>query len=123
MQTVMAYRFVLSLALSAVVGTVVCFGASVVLGEPRPIPRTFAAWGPILYLVLAGNLGAYMLYAWLVPRWPVTNVATVALIIPVIAVALGAAVRDESLHPSSYAGAVIVLLGVAVSLRAGRARA
>ncbi len=57
-------------------------------GEQR-VPTSFASWWPIRYLVLAGNLGAYVLYAWLLARWKATNVTMVALVIPVIAVILG----------------------------------
>ena len=38
------------------------------------------------------GVGAYVLYAWLVSQWKVTRVAVAALIIPVIAVLVGALV-------------------------------
>jgi len=106
-------------AIGALVGAVVCLAASFLLKESHTLPRSFAGWGPILYLAVVGNLGAFVLYAWLINRWRVTSVATVSLIVPVIAVTLGAIVRAEAPHPSSYAGAVLVLAGVTISLRAG----
>ena len=56
-------------AIGCALGFLTCLLVSVVFGEPRTLPRTWAAWGPILYLVLAGNLGAYVLYTWLLSRW------------------------------------------------------
>ncbi len=73
-------------------------------------------WWPILYLVLAGNLIAYVLYAWLITQWAATTVATSALITPVLAVALGAIVRGEAPAPLTYVGGAMVLAGVAATL-------
>lgn len=110
--------------LGSAIGALVCFTASTAAGEPHAMPRTFAAWGPILYLAVAGNLGAYVLWAWLVSQWKVTSVSVGALIIPVIATIAGALVRAEAPAPLTYVGAALVLGGVAVALFApsGEAR-
>jgi len=107
-------------AIGAAIGACVCLLASYVLGEPRALPRSAAAWAPILYLTMAGSMGAFVLYAWLVSQWRVTRVSVGALIIPVIAVLVGALVRGESPAPGTYIGAALVLLGVSVSLFGGR---
>ena len=109
-------------AIGAAIGTCVCFVASLLLGEPHVIPRTGAAWWPIVYLAIAGNLGAYVLYAWLMSQWNVTTLSVGALIIPVLAVIAGALVRREAPAPETYAGALLVLLGVAMSLFGGRGK-
>ena len=49
--------------IGAAIGACVCLVAALLHGESPMLPRTFAAWGPILYLAVAGNLGAYVLYA------------------------------------------------------------
>ena len=108
-------------AVGAALGAVVCFTVSRLAGEVQELPRTFAAWWPILYLTLAGSLGAYLLYSWLVTQWTLTTVATGALVIPVIAVILGAVVKGESLTPAAYLGALIVLSSVAETLWLSRA--
>jgi drug/metabolite transporter (DMT)-like permease len=107
-------------AIGAAIGVFVCFTASIILGESHELPRSMAAWGPILYLTIAGNLGAYILYTWLLSQWKVTTVSVGALIIPVLAVTAGAIVRRESPAPGAYLGAALVLLGVSVSLFGGR---
>ena len=101
-------------------GAVICALASIALGEPRALPRGVAGWAPIGALVLAGNLGAYALYGWLMTKWKVTSVNVVALVIPVIAVVLGALVRAEAPPSATYAGSVLVLAGVALTLFGGR---
>lgn len=100
----------------AAVGLAVCFLASVALGEAHAWPHGAAGWGPILYLVLAGNMGAYALYGWLVTQWRVTTVSAVSLVIPVVAVILGALIRSEAPPAATYAGAALVLAGVAITL-------
>jgi drug/metabolite transporter (DMT)-like permease len=107
-------------AVGALAGLVICSAASLALAESRALPAGVAGWGPILYLVVAGNLGAYALYGWLIAKWNVVNVNVIALIIPIIAVALGAWIRSESLPPATYAGAAVVLAGVALTLFTGR---
>ena len=104
------------------VGTGVCALGSLLLGETWSAPRTWAQWGPILYLVLLGNLGAFVLFTWLITQWKVTRLMTSSLIVPVIAVILGALVRNEAPAPATYGGAAVVLVAVAVSMGVFRNR-
>ncbi|HEV8129293.1 MAG TPA: EamA family transporter [Candidatus Eisenbacteria bacterium] len=106
--------------IGAAVGAVVCLIASFGFGERHDLPHGLPGWGPILYLVVAGNLGAYALYGWLVTKWKITTVNAITLIIPVIAVILGALIRGEAPPPATYAGAGLVLAGVAITLFAKR---
>lgn len=106
--------------IGSAVGLAICLPASLALGESWALPRGMAGWGPILYLVLAGNLGAYALYVWLLSKWKVTTVNSISLIIPVIAVLLGALVRSEPITAGTVGGAALVLSGVAITLFAKR---
>ncbi len=107
-------------AIACAVGATVAGVASLLLGEPHVLPRTFAGWWPVVYLAVLGNLGAFVLYVWLVGQWKVTRVHTSSLITPIIAVALGAVVRRESLAPMAYVGALLVLSGVGWTIVAER---
>jgi drug/metabolite transporter (DMT)-like permease len=104
-------------AVGAAVGAVVCAAASLLIGEDHALPTTLAAWWPIVYLTLAGSLGAYVLYTWLVQHWPVTNASMIGVVVPVIAVILGAVARQEQRSPESYVGAAVVLVAVIIALR------
>lgn len=104
-------------AVGAAVGVVVCVAASVIIGEDHALPTSVAGWWPIVYLTIAGSLGAYVLYTWLVQHWPVTNASMVGVVVPVIAVILGAVAKQEQRSPESYVGAVVVLIAVIVALR------
>ncbi len=104
-------------AAGAMVGFVMCLVVSLALGESHRLPVTAAGWGPILYLTLAGSIGAFVLFAWLVSHWPVTRVSFIGVVTPVVALALGAVVRHERLTPASLAGSALVLGGVVLGLR------
>ncbi len=106
-------------AVGAAAGAIICLAASVVLGEDHAIPSTVAAWWPVIYLTLAGSLGAYVLFTWLVGHWSVTNASYVGVVVPVIAVGLGALVLHETRAPETYLGAAIVIGAVVVALRGG----
>ncbi|HET7700768.1 MAG TPA: EamA family transporter [Candidatus Limnocylindria bacterium] len=108
-------------AVGCAVGAVFCLGASMVLGEDRAIPTAFDAWWPIVYLTLAGSLGAYVIFTWLIGHWPVTNASYIGVVVPVIAVILGAVFLQETRSAETYLGAVIVVGAVIAALRGGGA--
>jgi len=104
-------------AVGAAVGAAVCLTVSTALGEAHTFPGTLGGWLPLLYLVVAGSLGAFVLFSWLIARWPVTNASLIGVIVPIIAVALGAIVKAEAPAPLTYAGAAIVIAAVLVAIR------
>ncbi len=108
-------------ALGSAVGTPVCLLGAIVLGEPLALPTTLEAWGPILYLTALGSLGAYVLMAWLLTRWTATSTSFIGVVIPVIALGLGAIIRDERPAALAFVGAAIVIASVVTSLRRGTA--
>jgi drug/metabolite transporter (DMT)-like permease len=105
-------------AVGVLVALPICLLASLATGETPRIPTTFHEIFPIVYLTLAGSLGAFVLFAWLIQHWRATTVAFLGVLVPVIAVILGAVVRKESLAPGSLVGALVVIIGVIAALRA-----
>jgi drug/metabolite transporter (DMT)-like permease len=104
-------------AIGSAIGAPICFGAALLLRETIALPRTAEGWGPILYLTVAGSLGAYVLFSWLLTKWSVTNASLIGVVIPVIALALGAIIRDERPAALSFVGAGLVIVSVIASLR------
>ena len=76
--------------------------------------RSIGGW---VYLVTFGSLVGYTAYVWLLDNAPLGRVATYAYVNPVVAIALGAIVLHESLTWTIGAGAVLVLVCVAVVVR------
>jgi drug/metabolite transporter (DMT)-like permease len=110
-------------AVGAATGCLMALAWSFLAREPHALPSTSAAWIPILYLTLAGSVGAFVLWSWLVGQWPVTRTSHIAVVAPIVAVILGAAVRREQLAPVSLAGSLLVWVGVVVGMRPDRVRA
>ena len=107
-------------AVGAAVGFVVCLPVSLLAGERIGLPATAAGWIPVAYLTLAGSIGAYVLMAWLIQRWPATRVSFITLMIPIVAIALGALVRGEELTPLTLVGSAVVLAGVVLGVQGDR---
>jgi drug/metabolite transporter (DMT)-like permease len=107
-------------AVGTLVGLAVCLPASFLLGERHPLPVTAAALGPVIYLTLAGSVGAFVLYAWLVNHWPVTRISFISVIVPVVALLLGILVRGERLTAGSGLGSLLVFAGLGLALAGDR---
>jgi drug/metabolite transporter (DMT)-like permease len=105
-------------AVGCAVGAVIAGALSFALGEAHAVPATLAAAWPLAYLTVGGSLGAYVIMSWLVHYWSVTRTAYVTVIVPVIALALGAIVRHEPLSITNLGGAALVLAGLLLGMRA-----
>ncbi len=83
---------------------------------------TTSSWLAIAYLVAFGSLVAYSAYVWLLGNAPISLVATYAYVNPVVAVAIGVLLFHEELTAGMWAGAAVVLVGVALSVSAERSK-
>jgi drug/metabolite transporter (DMT)-like permease len=68
----------------------------------------------LLYLSLVGSVAAFLLFYWLMNRVAVTNLLTISLITPPLAVAIGWFAAGETLSRWAILGAVFVLAGIAL---------
>lgn len=109
-------------AIEMLVGGIVLLpvGVALALADGESLdPATYSARSMLgfVYLVLFGSLVGYTAYVWLLANAPLGTVATYAYVNPIVAIALGALVLDESLTWAIVAGAAIVLASVAVVIR------
>jgi drug/metabolite transporter (DMT)-like permease len=104
---------------SLAAGQLLC--ASLILLMAAPLvdahvgPITPAVVGAVLGLGALGTGIAFVLFYGVIERAGATTASTVTYLIPVFSTALGILVLGEQLHWNEPVGAVIVLLGVAVS--------
>ena len=117
---------------SATIGTVLnftcgqmLFGAafqllmSIVTGEWSRFDPAAISWQGVVaiaYLVVFGSIIGLNCYLWLLTRVPAPKVATYALVNPVVALFLGAAVLGETVTPLAIVAALLVLVGVALTV-------
>jgi len=71
----------------------------------------------LVYLIVFGSLLGYSAYVWLLANAPIAKVSTYAYVNPVVAIALGVIVLDESVTVRIVAGALLILIAVAIVLR------
>src|SRR6185295_3516648 len=92
---------------------------SLVTGEWSRFDPSAISWQgvvAVLYLVVFGSIIGLNCYLWLLTRVPALKVAMYALVNPVVALFLGAAVLGETVTPLAIVAAVLVLLGVALTV-------
>ncbi len=83
-----------------------------VTNEPLPTP-TRDAWLAFIYLVSFGSILTYTSYVIILQILPTKLVMTYSYVNPVLAVVLGWWILDEPVTAWTFAGAALVLLGVA----------
>jgi len=107
-------------AIAAAAGAPFCLAGSFLLHETRQMPTHLAQILPIIYLALAGSVGAFVIFSWLVRRVPVSTAAFVGVVVPVIAVTLGTLVRHERFAREHVFGSMLVLAGLFVAIVSDR---
>lgn len=91
-------------------------------GSPLEFRWTLKAVASLLYVALAGSVGAFWLNYWLLGRMEATKVMAMSLVIPLFAVVLGALMLGERLTMRTLAGGAAILLSVALVLARRSAR-
>ncbi|MCE8005832.1 DMT family transporter [Aestuariivita sp.] len=71
-------------------------------------------WAAIGYYAILGTAGAYLLYYRVLAMAGSGNLMLVTLLIPPVAILLGAAFLGEALHPSAFLGFGILALGLVI---------
>ncbi len=104
-------------AVGCAIGAAISAAASFAMREPHVLPATTATLAPLLYLTIAGSMGAFVLMSWLVNHWTVTRVSYISVVVPVIALALGSLLRHEPVTQRNLAGAALVLVGLLIGMR------
>jgi drug/metabolite transporter (DMT)-like permease len=94
-------------------GAVVLLVVAEVAGERLALPADGETQLALAYLV-AATVGLFLLVLFVVQRWTASATSYVFVLMPVIAVALGALVADEAIAATTIIGGAIVCAGVYV---------
>jgi len=88
--------------------------APIALVVERRLPVVFDARSvaALLYLAVFGSALTFTVYYWLLARVSATRASLISYLIPIVAVALGAALFAEPLRPRLLLGSALVLAGV-----------
>jgi drug/metabolite transporter (DMT)-like permease len=88
--------------------------AGLPLERPLLSGASLQAWLALFYLAAFGSCITFVLFYELLKQMAAVQLSSLAFITPVVAVFVGWLVLDEVLGPAALAGAVVVLVGVAL---------
>lgn len=78
------------------------------------VPQNPITWAAILYYALIATAFAYMLYFRVLGMAGSSNLMLCTLMVPPVAITLGAWIRAETLDPNAYAGFAALALGLVI---------
>ena len=111
---------ILSTGVQMVLGGAVGVAAGLLRGEGSDVdPSAFSTDSllALAYLITFGSWLAFTCYVWLLQNAPISKVATYAYVNPVVAIALGALILDETITPITLIGALIIVGSVMIVVR------
>lgn len=88
--------------------------ASLVVGEEWTVPGTAQTWVVLLWLVVAGSIGLFALFLYVIARWTASATVYALTLMPIVAVTAGVLFADERLTLALVAGGVLVMAAVYV---------
>lgn len=103
-------------AIAMLVGAAVLAAVSAALGERWILPREAPTWVAIGYLVIVGTVIVYSLGLFVLTRWTASSASYLHILLPLVAVPLGATLRNERVSPFFLVGAAVVMVGVYVGV-------
>lgn len=108
-------------AVGMLVGGAVLLLLSIVVGERRAPPSTPETWAAVAYLSVIGSIGLFGLFLAMLRRWTASASSYALVAMPLVAIALGALIRRETITPIFIVGGVLVAIGVYVGALSGSA--
>jgi drug/metabolite transporter (DMT)-like permease len=93
-------------------------GFSRLVGEPWDLPREPRTIASVVHLVLLGSIAMFGLFLYVIKRWSVSAVSYQFVLTPLVAIALAWLMLGQGVTWRFAVGALIVLGGVVVALRA-----
>ncbi len=108
--------------LAMAAGAAMLLALSFLLGETHNLPTRPETWVAVVYMVLVGSIVVFMLFLYIVPRWPISRVSYQFVLLPFITVLASAWLTGEAITLPLVLGGGLVLVGVwvgAISRGAG----
>jgi drug/metabolite transporter (DMT)-like permease len=95
-------------------GAAMMLPLALIVDQPwKIVPPPLSAWASVLALALVCSAFAYVLYFKLIDRAGATNALLVTLLVPPVAILLGALFLGELLHFREFVGLGLIALGLA----------
>ena len=99
-------------ALAMAVGAGILFAASLIAQEVPVLPTLPATWTALVYLILFGSVGTFVLALYVLTRWTASATSYSLVLMPIVTILFAAWLTDETLTASLLIGGLFVLAGV-----------
>lgn len=96
------------------VGSALLLVLSRIAGESWSLPVRTVTVTALVYLILLGSVGLFVLYLFILKRWTASRTAYAFVLFPVVASLLGLWLEGDPITPALALGGIIVLGGVYV---------
>jgi drug/metabolite transporter (DMT)-like permease len=101
-------------AVGMIAGALLLWVVSAVASEPWTVPNLAQTWAALGWLVIAGSVGLFYLFVFVIGHWKASATAYALTLMPVVAVTLGAVLAGELITPEVVVGAALVVVAVYV---------
>jgi drug/metabolite transporter (DMT)-like permease len=101
-------------ALAMGTGAVILFAISLLAREVPGWPIMPATWMALLYLIIFGSVGTFVLALYVLSHWTASATSYSLVLMPIVTVLFASWLADEPVTAALLAGGVFVLLGVYV---------
>lgn len=101
-------------AVAMATGAVVLMVISMIARETPALPTLPATWIAVLYLIVFGSIGTFVLALYVLSRWTASATSYQLVLMPIVTVLSAAWLADEPLKLSILVGGAFVLAGVYV---------
>jgi drug/metabolite transporter (DMT)-like permease len=109
-------------AVGMATGTLLLLALSAVAGERWALPTMTNTWIALVFLILVGSVGVFALFVFVVRRWTASATSYQFVLYPFVAVAISAAIANETVTAVFLLGGALVLAGVYVGALTGPPR-
>ncbi len=104
-----------TLLMPSAISSVALLAASLVFENVGAVTITSGAVFSIMYLAIIGSIVTFVSYFWLLKHIEAVLLSLSAFVTPIIAVALGVVLNNESISSQMAAGAACVLAGIVIA--------
>jgi drug/metabolite transporter (DMT)-like permease len=99
-------------AIGMLMGAGMLAAVAIVTGETLVVPARPETWVSMAYLIGPGSVAVFVLVLYVLARWSASATSYSFLLMPLVAIALGAVLLGEPVQPSFLVGGALVLAGV-----------
>jgi drug/metabolite transporter (DMT)-like permease len=96
------------------VGAALLLISSFVLREDWIVPREPTTWIVLAWLTIAGSVGLFVLFLYVLKRWTASATGYALTLMPIVAITLGALLADEEISTQLLLGGGLVMTAVYV---------